>query len=451
MPAIYISYRKEDTQGAAAHLYKNLTEAFGRKAVFMDVAGSQPGRDVRDVVDDHLVSCAAVLVIIGKDWADARDAAGQRRLDNPLDLVRIETAAALTQGLPVIPVLVQGATMPQPTELPPDLADLAYRNPVTLQQSQWGSDVETLVALLKSLIQGSAQGVVLAAPDDMAGDPATAPTRARVARPQPVGRLPWGAMFAAVAGVGVLALGVYAFMVRGPLGKGAAPAQEVASAAAQGGPAPTVMARADVPAAPVPAANGSAAPASAVLDMKVAPPPPAPRPAPPAPATAAPVAPKVEPAAKAAVAAVPAAPAAPGTVPTNPPVQGAAPAETASPALPPLASKSAKVLTFRRWTLNSGGCGAGPLTVTGTARFSVEKTSDAIIVTEEFRGSGSGYEVVVSGQVEFGSEQPSYEIPTSGVWTGPRPFKTTGIDRVNTSDGLTPSGASVVRFQSLCG
>jgi hypothetical protein len=429
MPAIYISYRKEDTQGAAAHLHKNLSEAFGRKAVFMDVAGSQPGRDVRDVVDDHLVSCAAVLVIIGKDWADARDASGQRRLDNPLDLVRIETAAALKQGLPVIPVLVQGATMAQPNQLPADLADLAFRNPVTLLQSQWGSDVETLVTLLKSLVQGNAMGAPAAA-DDLAGDPAAAAPRVRVARPQPVGRLPWGAMLAAVAGVGVLALGVYAFMVRGPLGKGVAPGQDATSAAAQGAAAPTAVARADVPAAPAPAAT--AAHASAAVPAPKPAPPPAP-PAPAAPAVAAPVSAAPKPAA---------------AVPASASVTAA---ETASPALPPLASKSAKVLTFRKWTLNSGGCGAGPLTVTGTARFSVEKTSDAIIVTEEFRGSGGGYEVVVSGQVEFGGEQPSYEIPTTGVWTGPKPFKTTGIDRVNTSDGITPSGASVVRFQSLCG
>ena len=110
------------------------------------------------------------------------------------------------------------------------------------------------------------------------------------------------------------------------------------------------------------------------------------------------------------------------------------------------------MLSFQKWTLNSGGCGAGPVTVTGTARFSIEKTSDAIVVTEEFRGSGSGFDVVVTGQVEFGREQTSYDIPTSGVWTSSaRTFKTAGTDRVNTGDGVTPTGASVVKFQSLCG
>lgn len=438
MPAIYISYRKEDTQGSAAHLYKNLAEAFGRQAVFMDVAGSQPGRDVRDVVDDHLVSCAAVLVIIGKAWADARDESGQRRLDNPLDLVRIETAAALKLDRPVIPVLVHGATMVQPAELPPELADLAFRNPVTLLQSQWGSDVETLVTLLRSLMQGQVPGDAPVAAAEPAADTANTP-RARLARPRPVGQLPWRTMLAAVVGVGVLALGVYAFMVsRQPAGKAAAPAQDTAA----------TVAKADGTVTPAQAVKDPEVP-QAVPDTKTAPPP-----------VAAPVVRDTAPAASRAEAPKPALPAPAAAAPAKPPVAAvpvpatpppAAAVDAVKPGLPPLASASAKVLTFQKWTLNSGGCGAGPVTVTGTARFSVEKTSDAIVVTEEFRGSGSGYEVVVSGQVEFSREQPSYEIPTAGQWTGPKVFKTAGIDRVNTSDGVTPSGASVVKFQSLCG
>jgi hypothetical protein len=110
------------------------------------------------------------------------------------------------------------------------------------------------------------------------------------------------------------------------------------------------------------------------------------------------------------------------------------------------------VLSFQKWTLNSGGCGAGPVTVTGTARFSIEKTSDAIVVTEEFRGSGSGFDVVVTGQVEFSREQPIYDIPTSGKWTSStRQFETAGADRVSTNDGITPKGANVVTFRSVCG
>ena len=447
MPAIFISYRKDDTQGAAAHLFKNLSESFGPGSVVMDVARSQPGRDVRQVVDEQLAASAVVLVVIGKDWADARDEAGQRRLDNPQDLVRIETAAALKSGLPVIPVLVHGAPMVQPGELPPDLADLAFRNPVTLLQSQWGSDVETLVSLLQSLVHAPGPGP--------SAPVAAAEPRARIVRPQPVGKAPWRTVLAAMLVVIVMALGVYSFMVSRP----SLPDKAVAKA-------------------PAAAATGGSSAESARAAARPDPVPPAKDPAPPDAARAEPL--RADDAAKTAAA----GPAVSGAATTGvaaaetaaankaraeaeaakkaaeqlaasarkAELQAAPVAAAARESLPTAPTGAAKALSFQKWTLNSGGCGAGPVTVTGTARFSIEKTSDAIVVTEEFRGSGGGFDVVVTGQVEFSREQPSYDIPTSGQWTGStKTFKTAGTDRVSTSDGITPKGANVVAFKSLCG
>ena len=119
MPAIFISYRKEDAPGDAAHLYKNLCESFGAEAVLMDVASRQPGRDVRTVIDEHLATSAVILVVMGKGWADAKDESGQRRLDSPMDGVRIETAAALRSDLPVIPVLCKARAWSSPVSCRP--------------------------------------------------------------------------------------------------------------------------------------------------------------------------------------------------------------------------------------------------------------------------------------------------------------------------------------------
>ncbi len=59
-----------------------------------------------------------MLAIIGKSWLTAQNAAGRRRLDDPADFVRLETASALKRDIPVIPVLVQGASMSQAEQLP---------------------------------------------------------------------------------------------------------------------------------------------------------------------------------------------------------------------------------------------------------------------------------------------------------------------------------------------
>jgi hypothetical protein len=45
-------------------------------------------------------------------------------LDDPNDFVRIEIAAALQRNIPVIPILLEGATIPKAAELPEDLKEL---------------------------------------------------------------------------------------------------------------------------------------------------------------------------------------------------------------------------------------------------------------------------------------------------------------------------------------
>jgi cytolethal distending toxin subunit A len=149
MRAIFISYRREDAEGQAGRLFNDLAEQFGEQSVFMDVAGIEPGRDFRKAIDEQVASCGVLLAVIGKRWLDAKDETGRRRLDDPMDFVRLETASAMKRSIPVIPVLVQGASMPRAEQLPADLAELSYRNGVELTHARWDSDVQVLVKALR--------------------------------------------------------------------------------------------------------------------------------------------------------------------------------------------------------------------------------------------------------------------------------------------------------------
>ena len=149
MRAIFISYRREDAEGQAGRLFNDLAEQFGEHSVFMDVAGIEPGRDFRRAIDEQVASCGVLLAVIGKRWLDATDESGRRRLDDPMDFVRLETASAMKREIPVIPVLVQGASMPRAEQLPPDLAELPYRNGVELTHARWDSDVQVLIKALR--------------------------------------------------------------------------------------------------------------------------------------------------------------------------------------------------------------------------------------------------------------------------------------------------------------
>ncbi len=208
MRSIFISYRREDAEGQAGRLFDDLSAHFGRDAVFMDVAGIKKGLDFRRIIDEHVASCGVLLVIIGKRWLSATDSQGRRRLDDPNDFVRLETAAALSRDIPVVPVLVQDAVMPTAQELPDALKELAFRNGTELTHARWDSDVKLLIEDLKPFLETPA-------PDPVASQPArdlTSVAAARVTTPdgdRPARRSLWAAGAAAVVAAGVSILGYH--------------------------------------------------------------------------------------------------------------------------------------------------------------------------------------------------------------------------------------------------
>ncbi len=157
MRAIFVSYRRSDSQGEAGRLFDDLVSHFGEQKVFMDVAGIEAGRDFRKAIEESVANCGVLLVVMGPSWVTAKNEAGVRRLDDPADFVREEVAAALRRDIPVIPVLVRGAQMPRSEQLPESLTDLAYRNCVELTHARWKSDVQLLLEPLRRLIGNSGE------------------------------------------------------------------------------------------------------------------------------------------------------------------------------------------------------------------------------------------------------------------------------------------------------
>jgi len=140
MSTVFISYRREITAGEARALFNELLGKLGKNSVFMDVDSIALGRDFRGALQKTLESCDLMLVLIGKDWAEVKDEEGRPRLHNPGDFVRLEIEAALKRDIVVTPILVQGAHMPAPEQLPADIRDLVYRNGFELSHNRWESD-----------------------------------------------------------------------------------------------------------------------------------------------------------------------------------------------------------------------------------------------------------------------------------------------------------------------
>lgn len=131
-PNVFISYRRTDTSGYASWIHDRLEREFGRGSVFMDVDSLPLGTDFVDQLNQALERTDVALVLIGPSWLDARDETGARRLEHLDDYVRMELTEMLRRGTRVIPVLVDGAVMPQSSLLPEELRWLTRRQALSL-------------------------------------------------------------------------------------------------------------------------------------------------------------------------------------------------------------------------------------------------------------------------------------------------------------------------------
>jgi formylglycine-generating enzyme required for sulfatase activity len=148
---VFICYRREDSAGFARLIYDRLTHKLGRESVFFDVDNIPVGLDFVDILSERVGKCEALIAVIGKSWASTLDAHNRRRLDDPNDFVRIEIEAALARKVRVIPVLVDGAAMPGPDDLPESLKKLTRRQGIEISHTRFDSDVERLTKALSLL------------------------------------------------------------------------------------------------------------------------------------------------------------------------------------------------------------------------------------------------------------------------------------------------------------
>jgi hypothetical protein len=118
---IFFSYRKADSFEVTGRLADRYRDRFGAQRVFFDVADIEVGHAWRSRIDAGLDRAAVMLVMIGPKWLDACNDAGQRRLDDPNDIVRREIEAALRNEASVVTVRVHGAQLPLAADLPESL------------------------------------------------------------------------------------------------------------------------------------------------------------------------------------------------------------------------------------------------------------------------------------------------------------------------------------------
>jgi hypothetical protein len=81
---------------------------------------------------------------IGPHWLTLTNETGQRRIDDPQDRLHREIVEAFTHGRRVIPVVIDGVTLPAEEELPDDIAGLSRRQYVPLRRRYTDVDLAFL-------------------------------------------------------------------------------------------------------------------------------------------------------------------------------------------------------------------------------------------------------------------------------------------------------------------
>jgi len=147
-PHLFLSYRRDDSAGHARAICDALNQRLGGDVVFMDVDDIVAGQSFEQAIEGAVRGARVLLVLIGPRWAGPR-ADGPPRLHDPADYVRREVQTALTHGMPVVPLLVDGAAMPAADSLPEPLRPLALRQAVVIDHRRFAADLDRLAADLR--------------------------------------------------------------------------------------------------------------------------------------------------------------------------------------------------------------------------------------------------------------------------------------------------------------
>lgn len=199
---IILSYRREDSAGVTGRIFDRLSQEFGTDRVFMDIDSMPAGVDFHDHLQEILADCGALLVVIGKSWRSQRKSQPARIMD-PDDWVRIEVESALERGIPVVPLLIDGASLPGRDQLPESLWPLLRRNALPVDSGRdFHAQLSRLVRDLRLQLEPEA-----VQPAAMAADPAPLSTVKYPAQPvnwQALGK--WSLLLALILTLGAIAI-----------------------------------------------------------------------------------------------------------------------------------------------------------------------------------------------------------------------------------------------------
>ena len=149
MKRIFISYRRVDFF-EATRLAAALRSEYGQDNIFLDYKSMRGGDDWPKTIRKEINQSSVLIVIIGIKWLFMQDEdSGRRRIDMKGDWVRNELITFLkrcktNRELIVLPILINGASMPKPEHLDIEIRGLCKFNAIELQNTMTFGDFDQL-------------------------------------------------------------------------------------------------------------------------------------------------------------------------------------------------------------------------------------------------------------------------------------------------------------------
>lgn len=144
---IFISYRRSDHPDFAARIRDWLITRYGREHVFMDFDSIPPFVAFADFIKERIAQSDVVLVLIGPEWLSLL----REKAAHVEDYIVLELETALALGKRVAPLLIKGASMPTPADLPASLQPITQINAAVVEDGKaFYNQIEAVIAALET-------------------------------------------------------------------------------------------------------------------------------------------------------------------------------------------------------------------------------------------------------------------------------------------------------------
>lgn len=119
MARIFICQRPRYSSFVLSEIHHKLELKYGSEAILSSIEDTPLGLDIRIHVGHHIMPSDVILLIIDGDWT-------KEPLFEHKNIIRLVIEVAIKMNIPIIPVYLNEAKLPQDIELPSSISSIQY-------------------------------------------------------------------------------------------------------------------------------------------------------------------------------------------------------------------------------------------------------------------------------------------------------------------------------------